>query len=93
MNATIPRQLMAGASSPALFVPVAFASDAGQLTKDKADKVHASKPGYSPYAGRRFPTRPLFGDTHLHTSFSIDAGAFGARSARATPTASRAARR
>ena len=23
---------------------------------------------YSPYAGRNFPTRPLFGDTHLHTS-------------------------
>jgi hypothetical protein len=34
---------------------------------------------YSPYAGRNFPTRPLFGDTHLHTSFSMDAGAFGAR--------------
>ena len=38
-----------------------------------------SKPPYSPYAGRNFPTRPFFGDTHLHTSFSMDAGAFGAR--------------
>ena len=26
-----------------------------------------------------FPSRPLFGDTHLHTAFSFDAGAFGAR--------------
>ncbi len=34
---------------------------------------------YSPYADRDFPTRPFFGDTHLHTSFSMDAGAFGAR--------------
>ena len=34
---------------------------------------------YSPSAQRKFPTRPLFGDTHLHTSFSMDAGAFGAR--------------
>jgi len=34
---------------------------------------------YSPAAGRNFPTRPYFGDTHLHTSFSMDAGAFGAR--------------
>ena len=37
------------------------------------------KPAYSPYADRDFPTRPFFGDTHLHTSFSMDAGAFGAR--------------
>jgi hypothetical protein len=37
------------------------------------------KPAYSPYANRDFPTRPFFGDTHLHTSFSMDAGAFGAR--------------
>ena len=34
---------------------------------------------YSPYAGQKHPTRPWFGDTHLHTSFSMDAGAFGAR--------------
>src|SRR5205823_1245335 len=26
-----------------------------------------------------FPTRPYFGDTHTHTSYSMDAGAFGAR--------------
>ena len=29
------------------------------------------------YAGNTFPTRPLFGDTHLHTSQSFDAIAFG----------------
>jgi hypothetical protein len=33
---------------------------------------------YSPYAGRHFPTRVLWGDTHLHTGNSLDAGAFGA---------------
>ena len=26
-----------------------------------------------------FPTRPLFGDTHLHTGWSFDAGTFGCR--------------
>jgi len=34
---------------------------------------------YSPYAGRGFGIRPLWGDTHLHTGNSFDAGAFGAR--------------
>ena len=33
---------------------------------------------FSPYAGRDFPTSPLWGDTHLHTGNSFDAGAFGA---------------
>ena len=57
----------------------ALASDIGTLDKATAEKVHATKPPYSPYAGRNFPTQPFFGDTHLHTSFSMDAGAFGAR--------------
>ena len=35
------------------------------------------KLGYSPYAGKTYPTRPFFGDTHLHTSQSFDAIAFG----------------
>jgi hypothetical protein len=60
--------------------PAAFADgDAGALDKAKLEKVTPTKPPYSPYAGRNFPTRPLFGDTHLHTGFSMDAGAFGAR--------------
>jgi hypothetical protein len=53
------------------------ASDIGQFDKASAEK--AFKKPYSPYAGRTYPTRPLFGDTHLHTAFSFDAGAFGCR--------------
>jgi hypothetical protein len=34
---------------------------------------------YSPYADRDFADRVYWGDTHLHTSFSMDAGAFGNR--------------
>ena len=57
----------------------AMAQDSGTLTPKEAAKLYPDKPLYSPYAGRDFPTRPFFGDTHLHTSFSMDAGAFGAR--------------
>ena len=34
---------------------------------------------YSPYAQRSFPDRVFWGDTHLHTGLSMDAGLFGAR--------------
>ncbi|NQX88797.1 MAG: DUF3604 domain-containing protein [Halioglobus sp.] len=34
---------------------------------------------YSPYAKRDFATNVYFGDTHLHTDMSLDAGAFGNR--------------
>lgn len=54
-------------------------TDLGDMDKATAEKLFPVKRPYSPYAGRNFPTRPLFGDTHLHTSFSMDAGAFGAR--------------
>lgn len=34
---------------------------------------------YSPYAARNVPDQPLWGDSHLHTTLSFDAGAFGNR--------------
>ena len=36
--------------------------------------VAAQAEAFSPYAGRAFPTRVLWGDTHLHTAISVDAG-------------------
>ena len=41
-------------------------------------KAYTGK-AYSPYAGRGFPSRPNWGNTHLHTDISMDAGAFGNR--------------
>jgi hypothetical protein len=38
-----------------------------------------NKKSYSPYANRNFPTSVYWGDTHLHTDISMDAGAFGNR--------------
>lgn len=57
---------------------ILFAQDTGTPDAKKTEKAFP-KPPYSPYTGRNFPIRPFFGDTHLHTSFSFDAGAFGAR--------------
>jgi Protein of unknown function (DUF3604) len=71
--------VLLSATAFGLAQPALADDDAGTLTPEMAAKVHATKPNYSPYAGRNFPTRPLFGDTHLHTGASFDAGAFGAR--------------
>jgi len=42
-----------------------------------AENAKAGERPYSPYAGRNFPTRVLWGDTHLHTANSLDARALG----------------
>ena len=59
-------------ASPAL----AQDSDVGTITPERLEGVLQKRP-YSPYANRNFPERPLFGDTHLHTAISFDAGMLG----------------
>lgn len=46
--------------------------------KDMLSDAYTGK-SYSPYAQRGFPSRMYWGDTHLHTALSMDAGAFGNR--------------
>jgi hypothetical protein len=41
--------------------------------------IALAAPEYSPHVGENFPNRVLFGDTHLHTSYSTDAGMVGNR--------------
>lgn len=59
-------------------VSPALAQDVGKPSTEVLQQA-LPKPTYSPYANRQYPTRPFFGDTHLHTAASFDAGAFGAR--------------
>jgi hypothetical protein len=60
------------------FIIPAAAQDAGTPTSEMLSGAYAGK-AYSPYAQRTFPERPLWGETHLHTSLSMDAGGFGNR--------------
>ena len=49
---------------------------------EATEKVLKGRP-YSPYADRAFPTDVYFGDTHVHTALSADAGGGGTTAAAA----------
>ena len=55
----------------------ASASDIGTPTPDALVKGLYPGKGYSPYAQRSFPNNVYWGETHLHTGLSLDAGLFG----------------
>jgi hypothetical protein len=47
------------------------------LAQEDVPAVFPGERTYSPYPAQDFPNRVFFGDTHLHTSYSADAGMIG----------------
>ena len=68
------KRVLTSAAVLAMLAPAALAD--GVPSEEAAEGRFAERP-FSPYANRTFPERPLWGDTHLHTGLSLDAGAFG----------------
>jgi hypothetical protein len=56
--------------------PSALAQDAGVPSAAVARGLYPGA-AYSPYADRAFPSQVFWGETHLHTGLSLDAGLFG----------------
>ena len=70
------KSLTTTALSAAALTVAAITASAQDLLPP-SDLVTGPKAEYSPYAGDHFPNRVLFGDTHLHTSWSTDSGMAG----------------
>ncbi|MCH2065604.1 MAG: DUF3604 domain-containing protein [Shimia sp.] len=69
----ILKSLMGTATASSL--ALGTAAVAQEFNTEQSDtEVVLAPDGFSPYAGRNFPQVPLWGDSHLHTMVSVDAG-------------------
>ncbi len=63
------------AAALAITLPAA-AQDAGTVSAEDLASLYPGET-YSPYANRSFPSNIYWGETHVHTGLSLDAGLFG----------------
>ena len=77
-NSKLTKSIMAVIAITVLAMPGGSALGQCTGTPDKDKVVKHPKP-YSPYVDQHFPQRVLWGDTHHHTSLSVDSGLIGNR--------------
>ncbi|MEH6587045.1 MAG: DUF3604 domain-containing protein [Halioglobus sp.] len=70
------RKISLAVGSVLLSAAFAQASDIGSPDPETLKKLYPGKT-YSPYAQRAFPNNVFWGETHVHTGLSLDAGLFG----------------
>jgi Protein of unknown function (DUF3604) len=73
------RRLLSALVTAAMLLPATLVAQDPIPTPEGLARAFPGQDNYSPYAGRSIPTQVFWGDTHLHTGMSMDAGAFGAR--------------
>lgn len=68
-----------GAAPTVDHAPQPAAAQAAEPAAEQAAEpaARAPAPRYSPNVGESYPDRAFFGDTHLHTAYSFDAGLLG----------------
>ena len=79
MKRRFPCAIALAAVAPLLVSVTAYGQGLGpqhQIDEETANKSLSTQ-GYSPYAGRNYPTQVYWGDQHVHTGWSVDAGGFG----------------
>ena len=68
--------LLTAVATGALTMSAAAQLDAGAPQEEDYRSLYPGK-AYSPYANRSFPSQVYWGETHVHTGISLDAGLFG----------------